>query len=117
MFIGIKIARKFKFYAGMVTSGSKSVKKCQKMLKKATIWTYTKFFKKNFALANLIHFNSNNLRKKSLKSLYKFRTYFFPLGEVQASFSNLLTRANNMRPCFFWLTFIKVDFVFSSLCC
>ena len=44
-------------------------------------------------------------------SLYNFRTYFFPLGEVQASFSNLLTRANNMRPCFFWLTFIKVDSV------
>ena len=44
VFIRIKIARKFKFYAGMVTSGSKSVKKCQKMLKKATIWTYTKFF-------------------------------------------------------------------------
>ena len=28
-------------------------------------------------------------------SLYKFRTYFFPLGEVEASFSNLLTRANH----------------------
>ena len=40
----MKIARKFKFYARMITSGSKSVKKCQKMLKKATIWTYTKFF-------------------------------------------------------------------------
>ena len=117
MFISIKIAKKIKFYAEMVTSGSKNVKKCQKMLKKAKILTYTKFFEKNFALANLIHFNSNNLRKKSLMSLYKFRTYFFPLGEVQASFLNLLTRANNMRPCFFWLTFIKVDFVFSSLCC
>ena len=79
----------------MVTSGSKSVKKCQKMLKKATIWTYTKFFKKNFALANLIHFNSNNLRKKSLMSLNKFRTYFFPLGEVEASFLNLLSTALN----------------------
>ena len=40
----IKIAKKIRFYAGMVTSGSTSVKKCQKMLKKATIWTYTKFF-------------------------------------------------------------------------
>ena len=30
-------------------------------------------------------------------SLYNFRTYFFPLGEVNASFSNLLTRANNYR--------------------
>ena len=41
-------------------------------------------------------------------SIYKFRTYFFPLGEVQASFSNLLTRANNTRPRFFWLNFIKL---------
>ena len=41
-------------------------------------------------------------------SLYKFRTYFFPLGEVEASFSNLLTRANNTRPCFLWLIFMKV---------
>ena len=29
--------------------------------------------------------------------LYTFRTYFFPLGEVTASFLNLLTRANNNR--------------------
>ena len=28
-------------------------------------------------------------------SLYNFRTYFFPLGEVEVSFSNLLTTANN----------------------
>ena len=101
----------------MIISGSKSVKKGQKMLKKATNWTYTWFFDKIFGLANLKHINSYNMRKKSAMSLYDFRTYFFPLGEVQASFSNLLTRANNMRPCFFWLTFIKVDFVFSSLCC
>ena len=101
----------------MIISGSKSVKRSQTILKKATIWTYTWFFEKKNALANLIHINSNNLRKKSVMSLYKFRTYFFPLGEVEASFSNLLTRANNMRPCFFWLTFIKVNLVFSSLCC
>ena len=44
VFIRIKIAKNFKFYAGMVISGSTSIKKCQKMLKKATIWTYTKFF-------------------------------------------------------------------------
>ena len=101
----------------MIISGSKSVKRGQKILKKATTWTYTWFFQKKFALANLIHINSYNMRKKSARSLYEFRTYFFPLGEVAASFLNLLTRANNMRPCFFWLTFIKVDFVFSSLCC
>ena len=45
VFIRIKIAKDFKFYAYMVTSGSKSVKKCQKMLKKATIWTYIWFFR------------------------------------------------------------------------
>ena len=36
VFIRIKIARKFKFYLKIIISGSKSVKKGQKMLKKAT---------------------------------------------------------------------------------
>ena len=97
VFIKIKIARKFKFYMWMIISGSKSVKRGQKILKKATTWTYTWFFQKKFALANLIHINSYNKRKKSVMSLYSFRTYFFTLGEVQASFSNLLTTANNYR--------------------
>ena len=60
----IKIARELKFYTRMVTSGSKSVKKGQKMLKKATIWSYIWFFCKIFALANLIHINSYIMRKK-----------------------------------------------------
>ena len=30
-------------------------------------------------------------------SLGNFRSYFFPLGEFNRSFSNLLTRANNYR--------------------
>ena len=81
----------------MTLSGSKSVKKGQKMLKKATNWTYTWFFKKEIACANLIHINSYNIGEKSVMSLYDFRTYFFPLGEVEVSFSNLLTRANNYR--------------------
>ena len=51
----------------------------------------------NCGLANLIHINSYNMRKKNVISLYKFRSYFFTLGEVQASFSNLLTTANNYR--------------------
>ena len=108
VFIKIKIARKFKFCIWMIISGSKSVKRSQKILKKATIWTYTWFFEKKIALANLIHINSYNMRKKSVMSLYKFRTYFFPLSEFETSFLNLLTRANNTRPCFFWLTFIKL---------
>ena len=35
------------------------------------------------------------MREKSVMSLYDFRTYFFSLGEVEVSFSNLLTTANN----------------------
>ena len=94
-FIRIKIARELKFYVWMIISGSKSVKKGQKILKKATNWTYTCFFEKKIALANLIHINSYNMRKKSVMSLYDFRTYFFPLGEVAASFLNLLSTAIN----------------------
>ena len=37
------------------------------------------------------------MMKNFLVSLHNFRTYFFPLGEVNASFSNLLTTANNYR--------------------
>ena len=79
----------------MIISGSKSVKKGQKLLKKATNWTYTWFFDNIFGLANLKHINSYNMRKKSAMSLYDFRTYFFPLGEVAASFLNLLSTALN----------------------
>ena len=79
----------------MIISGSKSVKNGQKMLKKATNWTYTWFFDKIFGLANFKHVNSYNTRKKSAMSLYDFRTYFFPLGEVAASFLNLLSTAIN----------------------
>ena len=81
----------------MIISGSKSVKRSQKILKKATIWTYTWFFEKKIALANLIHINSYSMRKKSVMSLYSFRTYFFTQCELQAPFSNLLTTANNYK--------------------
>ena len=37
------------------------------------------------------------MMKKKLASLYNFRSYFLPLGEINGSFSNLLTRANNYR--------------------
>ena len=79
----------------MIISGSKSVKNGQKMLKKATNWTYICFFDKNLGLANFKHINSYNMRKISAMSIYDFRSYFFPLGEVEVSFSNLLTTANN----------------------
>ena len=94
----MKIARELKFYVGMIISGSKSVKKGQKFLKKATNWTFTWFFDKKICLANfkhINHINSCNLSKISAMSLYDFRSYFFPLGEVEVSFWNLLTTANN----------------------
>ena len=93
VFLMIKIARELKFYTWMVTSGSKSVKKGQKMLKKATIWTYIWFFWIFFALANLKYINSYIMQKKYVMSLYKFRRYFFTLGDIKVSFSILLPRA------------------------
>ena len=60
----MKIARKFDFYVKIIISGSKSVKKGQKMLKKATIWTFIWFFWIFFALANLKYINSYNVMKK-----------------------------------------------------
>ena len=81
----------------MIISGSKSVKRGQKNTENAKTWNHTWFFQKNFALANLIYINSYNKRKKSVMSLYSFRTYFFTHGELQAPFWNLLTTANNCR--------------------
>ena len=77
----------------MIISGSKSVKRGQKNTEKAKTWNHTWFFQKIFALANLIYINSYNKRKKSVMSLYSFRTYFFTQCELQAPFSNLLTTA------------------------
>ena len=90
----LKLIRKFKIYIWMTISGSKSVKKSQKMLKKVTIWSYTWFFWNFFALANLIHINSYNMRKKmwchyislgvifshSLKLKHHFRIYYQQLS-------------------------------------
>ena len=52
VFLMIKIARELKFYTRMVTSFSKSVKKGQKMMKKATNLVYNTF--SNFFLSLLI---------------------------------------------------------------
>ena len=84
----------------MIISGSKSVKRGQKNTENAKTWNHTWFFQKNFALANLIYINSYNKRKKSVMSLYSFRTYFFTQCELQAPFSNLLKTANNYRKFF-----------------
>ena len=49
----------------MTISGRKSVKKGQKMTKKATNLVYNAFSKKNFVLANLKYINSYNMMKKN----------------------------------------------------
>jgi hypothetical protein len=46
------------------------------------------------------------MRKKSLVLLYKFWTYFFQIGEIEAPFFNLLSTAIN--------NFIKQKVNFSS---
>ena len=65
------------------------------MLKKAKNLVKNVFFKKKIVLANLKYINSYNMKKKNLVSVYNFRTYFFPLGEVHMLFSNLLSTAIN----------------------
>ncbi len=81
----------------MFISGNKSVKKGQKKYQKSQKLDLYCIFQKKIVLANLKHINSYNMKKKSTMSLYDFRTYFFPLGQVEVSFSNLLTTANNYR--------------------
>ena len=63
------------------------------MLKKATTWIYSWFFEKKIGFAFSKYINTFNIMKKKLVSVYKFRTYFFPPGEVDVSFSNLLSTA------------------------
>ena len=81
----------------MTISGTNSVKKSQKMMKKATNVVSNAFFKKKIVLVNLKYINDYIMTKKKLASLHNFRTYFFPLSESNASFLNLLTTANNYR--------------------
>ena len=45
--------------------------------------------------------------KKNLMSYYDFRRYFFSFGDVDGSFSKLLTRSNNYRK-------ILCDFFFAN---
>ena len=82
----------------MTISGRKRVKKGQKMMKKSTNLVYNAFSKFFFVSANLEYNNGYSMMKKKLVSLNNFRTYFFPLGEVNASFLFLLTRANTLSP-------------------
>ena len=49
LFIRIKIANYFKFYVWMIIFGNKSVKKGQKIPKRATNWTYNAFSKKKLS--------------------------------------------------------------------
>ena len=63
----------------------KSVKKGKKMMEKATHLVFKALSNFFFVLANLKDINGYN------------RIDFFPLVDVNASFLNLLTRANNYR--------------------
>ena len=101
VFIRIKIARKFKFYLKIIISGSKSVKKGQKMLKKATNWTYNAF--SDFFFLSWLIWN-NSIAKIWWKNIWCHITtlgvIFSHLVELMGpgldgSFSELLTRANN----------------------
>jgi hypothetical protein len=67
------------------------------MMKKATNLVYNALLNFFFVLANLKYINGYIMMKFFLVSLHNFSTYFFPLGEVNASFLNLLTTANNYR--------------------
>ena len=74
VFYRLKLFRKFQFYTWMTKSGRKSVKKSQKLMKKATNLVYNAFFIFIFVLANLKHINGYNMMKKNLVSLLNFRT-------------------------------------------
>ena len=59
-------------------------------MKKAINLVYNAFSKCFFALANLKDINGYNMMKIFFMSLHNFRTYFFILVEVNASFLNLI---------------------------
>ena len=94
VFYILELVRKFKSYIGMTISGSKRDKKCWK---KPQIWFKIRFLKKKIGLAYSKYINTFNMMKKKMVSVYNFRTYFFPLCEVQNSFWNLLTTAIKYR--------------------
>ena len=82
----------------MTISGSKSAKKSQKTSKKKPQIRVIPCFPIFFLLTNYIN-------SYDYMSLCNLRTYFFPLTEVEASFSDLLSTAiNNFIPKigFFW---------------
>jgi hypothetical protein len=58
VFYVLKLVTKFKFYTWIIISGSKRVKKGQKMLKKARKLAYNVFFKKKIVFANSKYTNS-----------------------------------------------------------
>ena len=56
----------------MTKSGTKSVKKGQKIMKKATNLVYNTYFKKKIVLANFKYNNGYKVMKKNFVSLYNF---------------------------------------------
>ena len=59
-------------------------------------------------MANSIDIKAYNLRKKSSMLLHNIRNYFSSISQLQAPFSNLLTRANNRGPYFFSSIFYEL---------
>ena len=89
----------------MTISGEISVKKGQKILKKATILIYIWFFRNFFALANLIHINSYNMKKKLRCHYISFGVIFSHLVKLrhhfQIYYQQLSTTSNDEKWIFF----------------
>ena len=94
----------------MVKNVSKRGKKISKMTKN---WTKNKFSKKIFFSWLILHISMPIIWEKNSMILHNFRTYFLSHRQLQAPFSNLLTRANNRRPYFFSSVFYEI---FDSTC-
>ena len=59
-------------------------------------------------MANFIEIKAYNLREKSSMLLHNIRNHFSSLSQLQAPFSNLLTRANNWGPYSFSSIFYEL---------
>ena len=65
-------------------------------------------FPKNFFYWLILHISMPIIWEKNSMILHNFRTYFLSHRQLQAPFSNLLTRANNRRPYFFSSVFYEI---------
>ena len=84
---------------------------CQKEAKKFQKWPKIGLkinFPKKFFSWLILHISMPIIWEKNSMILHNFRTYFLSQRQLQASFSNLLTRANNWRPYFFSSVFYEI---------